>query len=195
MTKGAAGGRGAEGGNRASGIAVLKALRPSFAVGSGMHAAHQQTALIDGLLITIILAYLGIAWQFWTRRRGSSGRATTALGQLVVIFVFCALCGYLPRLVDVPPLLLIVAHAVLAASAWAYMLMGQVDRLSVAVDYADSRDGRQADAAGAARAEAEACARLAEQAGARVAAGLIRQRIARAEASEREARDGAAATA
>jgi hypothetical protein len=144
-----------------------------------MHVAHQQSLLIDGLLITIVVAYLGIAYQFWTRRRSVSGRATTALGQLVIIFVFCALCGYLPRLVELPQAVLLVAHAVLAAAAWAYMLSGQVDRLSVAVDYADSQSGRQERTEDLLEAEAEACARVAEQAGARVAARQIRERHAR----------------
>jgi hypothetical protein len=146
---------------------------------NAMHAAHDQTLLIDGLLITIIVAYLGIAYQFWTRRRAATGRATTALGQLVIIFVFCALCGYLPRLIEVPQAVLLVAHAVLAASAWAYMLSGQVDRLSIAVDYADSHTSREQRIEDALEAEAEACARIAEQAGARVAAGQIRERHAR----------------
>jgi glycerol-3-phosphate acyltransferase PlsY len=64
-----------------------------------MHAAHDQSVLIDALLLIIIIAYLGIAYQFWVRRKGTSGRATRALGQLVVIFVFCAVCGYVPRLI------------------------------------------------------------------------------------------------
>ncbi len=54
-----------------------------------------------------------------------------------MIFVFCAICGYLPRLMPVPLPLLLAAHGVLAVAAWAYMLAGQVDRLSIAVDDAD----------------------------------------------------------
>jgi hypothetical protein len=143
-----------------------------------MHVAHEQSLLIDGLLITIVVAYLGIAYQFWTRRRSATGRATTALGQLVIIFVFCALCGYLPRLVELPQGVLLVAHTVLAAAAWAYMLSGQVDRLSIAVDFADSQGSRQQRTDELLAAEAEACARVAEQAGARIAARQIRERHA-----------------
>ncbi len=147
-----------------------------------MHAAHQQSLVVDGLLLIIILAYLGIAFQFWARRRGARGRATTALSQLVVIFVFCAFCGYLPRLVPIPELVLILAHAVLAAAAWAYFFSGQVDRLSLAVDDSDRDTARSAARAReqeeAIAAEAEACARLAEQVGSKVAAGLIRDRMA-----------------
>jgi hypothetical protein len=141
-----------------------------------MHAAHEQSFLIDSLLVIIIIAYLGIAFQFWTRRRGTAGRATTALGQLVVIFVFCALCGYLPRLVALPEALLIAAHIVLATSAWAYFFSGNVDRLTVALDFADT----EAKAGGrdvAIDAETEACAKLAEQAGAAVTAQILRDRI------------------
>jgi hypothetical protein len=140
-----------------------------------MHAAHEQSFLIDSLLVIIIVAYLGIAFQFWTRRRGTAGRATTALGQLVVIFVFCALCGYLPRLVALPEALLVAAHIVLAASAWAYFFSGNVDRLTVALDFADTESRTGARDAAIDR-ETEACARLAEQAGAPVTAQLIRDR-------------------
>ena len=141
-----------------------------------MHAAHQQSFLIDSLLVIIIIAYLGIAFHFWTRRKGTAGRATTALGQLVVIFVFCALCGYLPRLVALPAALLIAAHVVLATSAWAYFFSGNVDRLTLALDFADSEAVTGAREA-AIDAETEACAKLAEQAGAPVTAQIIRDRV------------------
>jgi hypothetical protein len=147
-----------------------------------MHAGHSLNPILDGLLITIIFAYLGIAYQFWTRRKGSDGRATRALGQLVVIFVFCAVCGYVPRLVEIPAAVLLVAHAVLAAAAWAYLLSGQVDRLVLAVDFADLDSPEKQAAAKAHRraelnAEIEACARLAEQAGSKATATVIRRRL------------------
>jgi cbb3-type cytochrome oxidase subunit 3 len=141
-----------------------------------MHAAHNQSFLIDALLVIIIVAYLGIAFQFWTRRKGTAGRATTALAQLVVIFVFCALCGYLPRLVALPEALLIAAHLVLATAAWAYFFSGNVDRLTIALDFADT-EARTGAREGAIDDETEACARLAEQAGAPVTAQLIRDRM------------------
>lgn len=141
-----------------------------------MHAADQQSFLIDSLLVIIIIAYLGIAFQFWTRRRGTAGRATTALGQLVVIFVFCALCGYLPRLVALPEALLIAAHVVLATSAWAYFFSGNVDRLTIALDFADS-EAKTGARESAIDAETEACARLADLAGAPVTAQLLRDRL------------------
>jgi glycerol-3-phosphate acyltransferase PlsY len=153
-----------------------------------MHAAHQQNFLIDSLLVIIIVAYLGIAFQFWTRRRGTAGRATTALGQLVVIFVFCALCGYLPRLVALPEALLISAHVVLAAAAWAYFFSGNVDRLTVALDFADTETRTGAREVAIDR-ETEACAKLAEQAGAPVTAQLIRDRM-----RHRRAADAASAS-
>jgi hypothetical protein len=147
-----------------------------------MHAGHGLNPILDGLLITIIIAYLGIAYQFWSRRRGAEGRATRALGQLVVIFVFCAVCGYVPRLVEIPAEALLVAHAVLAAAAWAYMLSGQVDRLVLATDFADlDSPEKQAQAKARRRdelnAEIEACARLAEQAGNKTTAAVIRRRL------------------
>ncbi len=158
-----------------------------------MHAAHEQTLVVDGLLLIIIVAYLGIAFQFWARRRSSGGRATTALSQLVVIFVFCAFCGYLPRLVPIHDFMLILAHAVLATAAWAYFFSGQVDRLSIAVDDADrglaSSAARAREQAEALDGEAEACARLAEQIGSKVAAGVIRERLAGRQA--RQQRDAA----
>ena len=162
-----------------------------------MHAAHELEPIVDGLLLTIIIAYLGIAYQFWTRRRGVNGRATRALSQLVVIFVFCTVCGYLPRLVEIPATALLAAHAVLAGAAWAYLLAGQVDRLSVAVDFADvddegGRHSRSAARRDAINAEIEACARVAEQAGSRVTAGLIRQRQL-ADPDEAPARESAEA--
>jgi hypothetical protein len=98
--------------------------------------------LIDALLLIIIIAYLGIAYQFWVRRKGTSGRATRALGQLVVIFVFCAVCGYVPRLIELPPTAILVAHVILATAAWAYMFSGGVDRLTLALDYADREEER-----------------------------------------------------
>ena len=153
-----------------------------------MHAAHQQSLVVDGLLLIIILAYLGIAFQFWTRRRSARGRATTALSQLVIIFVFCAFCGYLPRLMPIPEGLLIGAHAVLAAAAWAYFFSGQVDRLSVAVDDADrhisDEVGFEHVLKDAREEEAEACARLADQAGAKAAAAAIRERLELRRASQ-----------
>ena len=147
-----------------------------------MHAATEFSPVLDGLLLTIIIAYLGIAFQFWSRRRGANGRATRALGQLVVIFVFCAICGYLPRLVEIPALALLAAHAVLAVAAWAYWLSGQVDRLSIAVDHADMEGGeglalRSARRRADLNAEIEACARVAEQAGSKMTAALIRRRL------------------
>jgi hypothetical protein len=147
-----------------------------------MHAGHGLNPILDGLLITIIIAYLAIAYQFWSRRRGAEGRATRALGQLVVIFVFCAVCGYVPRLVAIPAELLLVAHAVLAAAAWAYMLSGQVDRLVLATDFADLDSPDKQALAKARRqeelnAEIEACARLAEQAGSKSTAAVIRRRL------------------
>jgi hypothetical protein len=159
-----------------------------------MHAAHDQNFLIDSLLIIIIVAYLGIAFQFWTRRRGTAGRATTALGQLVVIFVFCALCGYLPRLVALPEALLVAAHVVLAAAAWAYFFSGNVDRLTVALDFADAESGTGARDA-AIDFETEACAKLAEQAGAPVTAQLIRDRARHRRSCGGAAKGGPAASA
>lgn len=142
-----------------------------------MHGGHESNLILDALLLIIITAYLGIAFQFWTRRRSSTGRATTALAQLVVIFVFCAVCGYLPRLVPVPMSLLLLAHVILAASAWAYLFSGQVDRLSIAVDFADhGREGPRFTRSDL-DAETESCARLAEQLGSKVTADLIRQRL------------------
>ena len=157
-----------------------------------MHGEHQGTFVLDALLLIIITAYLGIAFQFWTRRRLVNGRATTALAQLVVIFVFCAVCGYLPRLIAVPMPLLLLAHFILAASAWAYLFSGQVDRLSVAVDYADSgaKSSRLTEAD--LNAETEACARLADQLGSRVTADLIRARLVSRERSETPAETPAA---
>ena len=143
-----------------------------------MHGGHEPNLLLDALLLIIITAYLGIAFQFWTRRRMASGRATTALAQLVVIFVFCAICGYLPRLIEVPMPLLLTAHLVLAASAWTYLFAGQVDRLSIAVDFADSGAQAQRLTDADLDAETEACARLAEQLGSKVTAQMIRDRLA-----------------
>ena len=146
---------------------------------------HMPNLVFDGILLTIIIAYLGIALQFWARRRSApaGGRATSALNQLVVIFVFCAVCGYLPRIAPIPALPLLVAHVVLACAAWAYLLSRQVDRLSLAVDGADrddpaARAHRRAAEHEALDSEAEACARLVESTGNKVAAGLIRQRVA-----------------
>ena len=142
-----------------------------------MHGAHESNVILDALLLIIITAYFGIAFQFWTRRRSTTGRATTALAQLVVIFVFCAICGYLPRLVDVPLPVLLVAHVVLAASAWAYLFAGQVDRLSLAVDVADRGTEGPRFTRTDIDAETEYCARLAEQLGSKVTAEQIRLRL------------------
>jgi hypothetical protein len=158
-----------------------------------MHAAHEQSYLIDGILLTIIIAYLGIAWQFYTRRRSTpGGRATAALNQLVIIFVFCAFCGYLPRIVPVPELPLVIAHVVLAGAAWAYLLSRQVDRLSLAVDFADAENAPAARHAREVQdesldAEAEACARLAETIGSKVVAAEIRARVAARQARRQSA--------
>ena len=156
-----------------------------------MHGAHGSNVLLDALLLIIIMAYFGIAFQFWTRRRSTTGRATTALAQLVVIFIFCAICGYLPRLIDVPMPLLLLAHMVLAASAWTYLFAGQVDRLSVAVDFADRGSEGPRLTRSDLDAETESCARLAEQLGSRVTADLIRQRLS----SRRKAEPPSAPTA
>jgi hypothetical protein len=55
----------------------------------------------------------------------------------VVIFVFCAVCGYIPCLIAIPAEVLLVAHGVLTAAAWAYMLSGEVERLVLATGFAD----------------------------------------------------------
>jgi hypothetical protein len=143
-----------------------------------MHAGHEWNFLLEAMLLIIVVAYIGIAIQFWTRRRTAvEGQASTALGRLVVIFVFCAICGYLPRLISIPIPLLLLAHGILATSAWVYMLAGQVDRLSVAVDNADSALSFSHLADMDVDAETEACARLAEQLGSRATAEQIRQRL------------------
>ena len=137
-----------------------------------MQAAHDQTLVVDAVLIVIILAFFGIAYQFWTRRRYTSARPAAALTQLVVIFIVGALCGFLPRLVPTDPGLLLIAHIVLAAAAWAYMLAGQVDRLTMALDIAETDAARDA--------ENRACAWIAEQMGALAVAEAIKARIASA---------------
>ena len=157
-----------------------------------MHGDHQGSFVLDALLLIIITAYLGIAFQFWTRRRLVNGHATTALAQLVVIFVFCAICGYLPRLIPVPLPLLLLAHFILAGCAWAYLFSGQVDRLSVAVDYADAGAQPLRLTEADLNAETESCARLAEQLGSRVTADLIRQRLIGREREMAPAEDPAA---
>jgi hypothetical protein len=165
-----------------------------------MHGEYGGNPILDGLLITIIVAYLGIAYQFWTRRKGANGRATRALGQLVIIFVFCAICGYIPRLVEIPLVVLLLAHAVLAAAAWAYLMSGQVDRLILAVDFADL-DSPEKEAQAQARrraelnAEIEDCARLVEQAGNKNTAAVIRRRLRKepTELLDADAPQGAAA--
>ena len=158
-----------------------------------MHGAHEWNFFLEALLLIIITAYLGIAIQFWTRRRLARGRATTALSRLVVIFVFCAICGYLPRLVPVPLPLLLAAHGVLAVAAWAYMLAGQVDRLSIAVDEADKGVYGSHYTQSDLDAETEACARMAEQLGSRVTAEQIRARLSSRRPIEDAAPEGAEA--
>lgn len=156
---------------------------------------------MDGILLVIVVAYLGIAAQFWLRRRTAiGGRATSALGQLVIIFVFCAFCGYLPRIVPIPELPLLLAHIILAVAAWGYFLARQVDRLSLAVDNADQDDPdarlrRRAAVDELVNDEIEAVARLLDNSGQSVAAGLVRRRLHARNAAPADGSEGAAIAA
>jgi hypothetical protein len=145
-----------------------------------MHTSHNQFWMIDGLLVIIILAYFGIAGQFFYRawQRGTRGRAFWSLAALVIIFTFCALCGYLPRLIWMPSELLILSHFVLAIAAWTFMIFGGVLKL---VDAAQDYDWREANAEAKAEKEREEHNRmirtLAEAVGAEVSVSAARARV------------------
>lgn len=65
--------------------------------------------------LLIFLVYLGIAWSFWTARKiAKEPRARRALLQLVGIFVFCGVSGYLMPILPVGQFMLFLSHAVLA---------------------------------------------------------------------------------
>ena len=145
-----------------------------------MHSSHDQFWMVDGLLVIIILAYFGIAAQFFYRawQRGVPGRAFWCLAALVIIFTFCALCGYLPRLVWIPSEILLLSHLVLAMAAWTFMIFGGVLKL---VDAAQDYDARESNAAAKAEREREEhnqmIRTLAEAVGAEVSVSAARQRV------------------
>lgn len=100
-----------------------------------MHTAHEQSWIVDAILALIMFSYIGIAAQFfWRSRRLRKSPARTALMQLVGIFVFCAFCGYLPRVISINSEVLLVAHLMLLTFSWSYMLLSRIDVLVVAVD-------------------------------------------------------------
>lgn len=79
----------------------------------------------------IVFFYLVIAWQFWDARSnpniGVNGgeKAKKALGELVAIFVLCAVSGYVPKLVfkmfpeAVPSLWPVMFFSHVALAGWA----------------------------------------------------------------------------
>lgn len=100
-----------------------------------MHTMHEQSWIVDTILALIMFSYVGIAAQFfWRSRRLRPSPARTALMQLVGIFLFCAFCGYLPRVVYIQPDLLLAAHLALLCCSWSYMMLSRIDVLVVAVD-------------------------------------------------------------
>ncbi len=89
------------------------------------------------LLLGFIMAeYVIIAIQFWYvgRQAKAQGEAATALGQLVAIFLLCAICGYGTRAVQpgllvamclgspFPPWLILGFHAALAIASALFIL-------------------------------------------------------------------------
>lgn len=77
-------------------------------------------------LWAIICCYLVIAWQF----RGAfsftqSTDAKKGLSGLIMIFVFCAISGYLPNVIKLPPIVPFISHHILLAAAVYYIIKKQ----------------------------------------------------------------------
>lgn len=103
-----------------------------------MHSHYVIDGPISGpwmsfMLAGIIIGYLVIAYQFAVTRRKLNrgefikvdGHPAVAFRQLMYIFIFCSLSGYMPRLIDFPEWLMIVIHSLLFIFTWSYILSRQ----------------------------------------------------------------------
>ncbi len=97
---------------------------------SEYHIEGVWGVMMNAFLIGIIIGYLVIAWQFNRARAGyeeadnrdhTKDRAARACGQLIAIFVACALTGYLPRLINFPNAFFVASHGVLFLATWRYV--------------------------------------------------------------------------
>ena len=101
-------------------------------------------------LVIIVLGYLVIAFQFWLARKhkpaGSTSplnreelqhRARRAFLQLMLIFIFCAISGYFPRLIHFEDWLFVGVHLVLASATWWYILSRQAEIIAEAMSTYD----------------------------------------------------------
>lgn len=112
-----------------------------------MHVHYDITGpwglIMEACLVGIILGYFLIGWQFWTARAEAMREAVlrqsgakAAVTKLMVTFIFCALSGYLPRLVPFPDALLIAVHIVLVTATWSYALTRQAVIIATALNRA-----------------------------------------------------------
>ena len=97
---------------------------------------YQFVGYMQVLLGFIMAEYVIIAAQFWyeSRQVKAEGEAAAALGQLVAIFVLCAICGYGTRAIQpglltamcigspMPPWLMLGFHALLALFSALFIL-------------------------------------------------------------------------
>ena len=103
-----------------------------------MHT-HSGTGdlILDVHIGLISLAYFVIAGQFYWSSRKLAGPAAVAAKQLVGIFVFCAICGYITKLVEMDHIYVLIFHFILLCFSWAYMISNQVGKIAHAAFIAD----------------------------------------------------------
>lgn len=117
------------------------------------HASYSaegwQAILLNAALGLIVIGCFVIAFQFYLARRPHNGhtlaiegqylrsRARRAFLQLLLIFLFSGVSGYLPRLIAFPMPLFVATHVLLAAATWWYILSRQAVVIAEAMSSRD----------------------------------------------------------
>ena len=83
----------------------------------------------DFLIAAIVIGYVMVAIQFGlalpSKENQTTGHGKRATALFVAIFVLCAVCGYLPRLIPVSYWIEVVTHALLVCATWFFVLTNQ----------------------------------------------------------------------
>lgn len=82
----------------------------------------------------IVIGYLVIAGQFFIASRSTaSNQGKRALFILLSIFILCAICGYLPRLLSVSAHVELVTHVSLVVMTWWFIFTNQAAHIMKAL--------------------------------------------------------------
>lgn len=86
------------------------------------------------VIALIIISYIVIAAQFFIAARNSDrSEGRTAMFMLLSIFIFCAVCGYLPRLLEIPSHFELITHVSLVVMSWWFIITNQAAHIMKAL--------------------------------------------------------------